>query len=447
MVSIRPLRAVLLLAGLSVAPVPASAQTGDKLSELLLRFFSPRNPVVLQDNVNPAFSHAAHFVSQPNAQQTLTQLNRGIASQLSTFPLGSSSAGFTFEFDPALGVFNRSTESFGPVFAERPITAGKGKFSFGVTYLRATYDRFEGQELRENDIQLYLTHLDTNADNSVLEPWFEGDIIRADLSMDLQNETTVFFANYGLGEKLDVGIAVPYQRLDLDARIHTTIERLATGVDPFVIHVFDDGQAGRTYREAGTASGVGDIVLRAKYNAVKGSTVGLALATDLRLPTGDEEDLLGSGGTQAKLYAILSAGHSRRFAPRASVGYTFSSGGADFLGELPDEINYTAGFDAALHSRVSLTADFLGRTLRDAERLVERERTFRNRTRLSPAVTTITRVTPVVERGNLNVFLGSAGIKINPVGRLLLVGNVLFALGDSGLQDKVTPVFGIDYSF
>ena len=33
-------------------------------------------------------------------------------------------------------------------------------------------------------------------------------------------------------------------------------------------------------------------------------------------------------------------------------------------------------------------------------------------------------------------MLGSAGIKINPVGNLLIVGNVLFKIGDNGLQDK-----------
>jgi hypothetical protein len=38
-------------------------------------------------------------------------------------------------------------------------------------------------------------------------------------------------------------------------------------------------------------------------------------------------------------------------------------------------------------------------------------------------------------------------VKINPVGRLLISANVLFKLNDGGLQDKVTPVFGIDYSF
>ena len=43
--------------------------------------------------------------------------------------------------------------------------------------------------------------------------------------------------------------------------------------------------------------------------------------------------------------------------------------------------------------------------------------------------------------------LGSVGLKVNPVGNLLVVGNVLFSIGTGGLQDKVTPVFGIDYTF
>ena len=75
------------------AAVPAHAQTMTQapLAGLLLNFFSPSNPVVLQANPVPQFSHAAHFMSQPGAQATLRELNSGIASQLSTFPIGSSS--------------------------------------------------------------------------------------------------------------------------------------------------------------------------------------------------------------------------------------------------------------------------------------------------------------------------------------------------------------------
>ena len=225
---------VAVLVVMSAARGAHAGDVGAGLGGILLRFFSPDNPVVLQTGGGgigggsgggggrgggPAANHAAHFVSQPAAQQILTQLNSGIAAQLSTFPLGSSSAGFTYTFDSALGVFNRSTETFGPIFAERPVTAGKGKFSFGVNYQKAHYDQFEGRDLQDGDIQLFLVHQDVNNDRTNLFPWFEGDIIRADLSVDLQNETTVFFANYGVTDRFDIGMAIPYQRLDLTAQV------------------------------------------------------------------------------------------------------------------------------------------------------------------------------------------------------------------------------------
>lgn len=437
----------LMLSGAALVMLSAAAPAHSQgLAGLLLRFFSPTNPVVLQPAPEP-FNHAAHFVSQPNAQQILRQLNAGIASQVSTFPLGSSSPGFTFTYDSALGIFNRSAESFGPVFAERAITAGKGKFSFGVSVLDATYDRFEGQDLRGRDIQLYLTHQDVDGGGSSLAPWFEGDIIRADLSLDLQSRTTVVVANYGVSDKIDLGVALPFQQIDLSARIDTSVERLSSGPDPFILHIFSGGSDSAVFREAGSASGLGDAVLRGKYNFLRRSGGALAAGLDLRLPTGDEADLLGTGATQAKLYLIAS-GPARRFSPRASLGYTFSSGGSDFTGDLPDEINYTAGFDAALHSRVTLTADVLGRTLRNTARLVETTRTFNFTQRLTPTVIQqTTRVTPEGRTGDLNLLVGAAGLKINPVGRLLVSASVLFSIGNAGLQDEITPVFGLDYSF
>ena len=425
---------------LAAGPVHAQ-ETG--LAGVLLRFFSPTNPVVLRQS-QP--SHAAHFVSQQSAQQTLTQLNRGIASQLSTFPLGSSSSGFTYTFDPALGVYNRSTESFGPIFSERPLTAGKGKFSFGASFLRATYDRFEGQDL-DGDLALYLTHEDTDGDGTTVgQLWFEGDIIRSDLFLDLESNTTVLFANYGVTDRLDIGVAVPFVDLTLDARIHASVERLSTQPDPFIVHIFPDGQDANDFSEGGSASGIGDLVFRAKLNLLNSPGGSLAGAVDLRLPTGREEDLLGSGATQTKVF-LVGAGPAGRFSPRVSAGYTFSSGGSDFVGELPDEINYSAGFDVAVHPRVTLTADFLGRTLRDADRLVLTDREFRYHFRTDNTIRSVTRTTPTTETGDLTLLLGSAGLKINLVGRLLIAANVLFPLGDDGLQDKLTPVVGLDYTF
>ena len=437
---------VVLGALLGLGPATLHAQESSGLAGLLLRFFSPSNPVVLQDNPVPAFSHAAHFVSQPSAQATLTQLNRGIAAQIATFPVGTSSAGFTYTFDSSLGVYNRTTQSFGPLFAERPQTAGKGKFSFGINYQKATYDEFEGRDLDGGDLELFLIHQDTNTDASLLNPWFEGDIIGARLLIDLESQTTVLFANYGVTERFDVAVAVPFLDVSLDARINSEIDRLSTAPDPFVVHIFPDGASQFTFRESGSANGIGDVLVRAKYHFLSKPSFNLAGATDLRLPTGNEDDLLGSGATQFKAY-LVAGGGGGRFSPRANLGYTFSSGGSDFTGDLPDEVNYTVGFDLVPHSRVTIMADLVGRTLLDTERLVENQRTFQYVLRTDPTIRETTRPELGTREGNLTLLLGSVGVKVNPVGRLLLTGNLLFSIGDGGLQDDITPVFGIDYTF
>jgi hypothetical protein len=438
----RLLATVVVLAGLPAAR--ASAQDSGGLASLLLNFFSPSNPVVLAPSTNPQFpSHSGHFSSQPQAQQVLRGLNAGIASQISTFPIGSSSAGFSYTFDETTGVYNRTTDSLGPIFTERPLTAGKGKFTFGVNYQQATWDSFEGKDLSSGDLHLYLVHEDTNS-NGRLAPFFEGDIIGASLKINLETKTTVLYANYGVSERFDVSVAVPFQDVHLAADINLDIERIATGTVP--IHSFPGGGLDFLEEKSGDANGLGDILIRGKYNFLRKSGGGLAAFVDLRLPTGDEANLLGSGATQTKLSLVGGTG-GRHFAPRGSLGYTFSSGGSDFTGDLPNEFNYTAGFDIVVHPRVTITADFIGRSLFDATRVSDVTANFQYITQTDPTVRTTTRTELTTTTGTLNLMLGSAGIKINPVGRLLLVGNVLFKLGDQGLQDKVTPTFGIGYTF
>jgi hypothetical protein len=429
------------------AAAPARAQSSEGLAGLLLRFFSPTNPVRLSPNLaNPAQSHDAHFVSQGNATATLRQINAGIAAQLSTFPIGSSSGGFTFTFDETLGVYNRTTQSFGPIFAERPLTVGKGKFSMAVNYQHGTWDRIDGRDLSGGELPLYLVHEDTNRDGSNTNLFFEGDLIAADLAIDLTTDTTVLLANYGVSERFDVGVAVPFVSIDMNASITASVENIATVTTPAPIHFFEDGSTSHTYFESGSASGIGDVLLRGKWNFLRGASASAALGTDVRLPTGDEEDLLGSGATQVKLYGVVG-GSPGRFSPRASFGYTFSSGGSDFTGDLPDELNYTAGFDLAVHPRFTIAADFVGPTLLDANELVLQSRTYQFTQRNDPTLRSVERSQVGTQQTNKGLYLASVGVKINPAGRLLLVGNVLIAVGDGGLQDSVTPVFGIDYSF
>jgi hypothetical protein len=433
-------RRVLGLVAIAVlTPSLVGAQTNG-ISTILLRFFDPSNPLVLAST-----GHQAHFSSQPAAQEALRQLNRGIATQLSAFPLSSASGGFTYSFDKALGVFSRTSDSFGPLFAERALTAGKGKLNVGVNYSRATYDTFEGNSLKNGDLKLFLTHSDFNGDGDHLAAFFEGDVIRTDLFLNITAENSVAFANYGVSDRFDVGMSVPYVRVKLDARIHATVDALSTGGDSFITHIFPDQSDQHDFRQSGAAEGFGDVVLRAKYHAVRGDSWGLATAADLRIPTGDEDNLLGSGATQLKLYVIASG--TGKFSPHVNVGYTFSKGGSEATGALPDEFNYTVGFDAALGHRLTLTGDLLGRTLRNTGRIQEIQQEWKYTRRNDPAIHTTALPELVPVEGDLNVVLASAGIRMNPFKNLLISANALFSTGNRGLQDRFTPVVAFDYSF
>ena len=177
----------------------------------------------------------------------------------------------------------------------------------------------------------------------------------------------------------------------------------------------------------------------------------------MRLPTGDEEDLLGTGATQTKLYVIGSTGWGS-FSPHVNLGYTFSSGGSDLGGDVPDELNYSLGLDWAVHPRVTINADFVGRTLRDAIELDSQPQDFRSAPNSRPprdrrsALRAATTVAALPElhgtEGDLDLWLGAAGLRFNPTGNFLVSANALFSLGDEGLQDEdVIPVVSLEYSF
>jgi hypothetical protein len=205
---------------------------------------------------------------------------------------------------------------------------------------------------------------------------------------------------------------------------------------------------------------------------------GLAGGLDLRLPTGDDKNLLGTGATQAKLQFIAS-GTFARFAPHLNVGYTFSSGTLDNVVQrltepsdlpgstsyyttvlpddlqpnldlsVPDEFNYVFGTEVVVHPLVTISGDILGRSLRDVQRFGAADATFRFRAgNGAPVSSTSLPEMSITSRGTLNLALGIISAKFNvPNTPLLITGSVLFPLSDKGLRPGVTPVVGLDYAF
>jgi hypothetical protein len=452
----------------------AQAQTSEGLASLLPELIL--REIRLPTPSQPGLSHSAHF--SPFTVDELTNpavsivdgFNKLMVLQLSTFPIGSSAGGFSYAFDPALGTLRRSSSSFGPLFAERAATIGRGRFAAGFNYQHASYNKFEGQSLDGGNIKFYLRHQECctsggpveppffgvvqQPDGTLLNPFFEGDVIEAALSLKVSNDVVSIFGNYGLTDRWDVGLAVPFVHVSMDATINATIQRLATVANP-LIHSFVQGQDVRqqSFSSKGSASGIGDVEVRTKVRVMDFGGGGIAAAADLRLPTGKEEDLLG-GTTQLKLFFVESGG-SGRLIQHANIGYTFSSS-TDVVGTnvvvtptFPDELNYAVGLEFVLEPRITVIGDLVGRNLRDAGRLEIVRKTFQFQPPGTPAPPLSSMQFDEFEprAGNLNLLYGTAGVKINPKGNFLISASVLFPLTDSGLKNRLMTIVGMDYAF
>ena len=430
------------LAASTLWTAPAAAD----LADLIPTLFGTR--IVLAPPAPGFPSHEAHFLDESLAlAATGRTLNASLLEQISAFPLASSAGGFTYTFDPALGTFTRTTESFGPVYTERAQTIGRGKWNLGFSYQQASYDQLDDIGLEEGGIQFQLAHVDdppgsTNPPN----PFFEGDVIGVREFIQLDSSTAVLYANYGVSDRFDLSIAVPLVTVDIDARAQLSINRLSTPAQPG-IHRFADGSSTAEFRASDSASGIGDAVVRGKLRFLGTGGGGLAMAVDVRLPTGDEQDLLGTGTTQGKLSLIGSAG-AGRFGVHGNVGYSVASGEGDVVGEVPDELSYAVALDVALHPRITVAGEVVGRTLFDATRAVVGQETFTFREGATGPVRSTSLPVVSFAQDDVQLLFGALGVKFNPAGNLLLSVDALFPLGEDGLQqDGVIAVAGAEYSF
>jgi hypothetical protein len=228
-------------------------------------------------------------------------------------------------------------------------------------------------------------------------------------------------------------------RVSLDAGVFARVDRVATSGTP--IHVFLGSNADTSSQTtSGNATGIGDIVLRTKYRVMKSGPGGLAAGLDLRLPSGNEEDLLGLGTTQAK-FILIGSTEMGRIGPHFNVSYAVAGESSLQDVDIPNEFGYTFGLDAVA-GKATLAFDIIGRTLIDAGRFGDTTRTF-------PLLggSQVTRTEFGRRDGNLNQVLGAAGIKFPVMEKLLITANALFSINDAGLKAKFIPVVGFEYVF
>ena len=328
-----------------------------------------------------------------------------LVQEIATLPVSSSSGGFTYRFDSTLGTVIRSSDSFGPFYTERSLTAGVNRASFGVGYQSTQYDTIDGRDLRDGTLVSTAATL-----RGASEP-FDIETV----SLRIRTDTMTLTGNYGVADRVDVGVAIPLVRLSLEG------ERV-------------DVYRGQTFLQASgsaSASGLGDIVARVKYNVLRQGPSGLAIGAETRFPTGDEDNLLGTGELSFTPRVIGSVeGATVGF--HGELSYTLHS--------VSNALGYGAALTVAAAPRFTIIGELFGRRIEGLGRLLS---TTAPHPRLI-GVDTI-RLTGTDETADRIVAVG--GFKWNVTGTWLVTANVLRSITDVGLNAGWVPTVTFDYSF
>jgi hypothetical protein len=276
-----------------------SRRIQDATTVILTDVPTPNNP---NDPTSPVVLHEAHF-DTASALRTLSTL-KAMSANAADFPAISTAPGFTYRFDPSVGMFERSSASLGPIFVERPQTIGRGKVDVGAYYMY-----FDFQELSGDDLDsIAFTNLEHNDCCSATapppsqgNPAFESDTAAVFVEkFNLTSHVVSFSGTYGITDRWDVNLLLPVVHTSLDMRVRQEIQN-ASGT-----HFFDAARqtTTQTVRTDDDTTGVGDLLLRTKYHILstnlQSPTLGadrpfdLALGTNLRFPTGSEDDFQGA---------------------------------------------------------------------------------------------------------------------------------------------------------
>ena len=335
----------------------------------------------------------------------IQNLNSELNSEKGSFPVSSTGGGFTFQYDRELEVFTRTTDSLGPIFAERATTLGEKKINFGFSYTYIDYSKLQGKDLHNLKSIVFLD-----------ENQKDKNLLQLDFDVNVKTNLFSFYGTYGITDRWDISILIPILQVQLDVDsngriLNQTKEKGKSGET--LGYSFE---AGETISDSvsGASTGIGDIFLRSKYNLFTSEWIDFTSALDVKLQTGNKNELLGTGRTSIKPFLIFSKSVSR-FTPHLNLGYEFNSGS-----EGQSRIVYATGVDYGFGKRnnhFSIASDIIGRyTLENA---------------------------PIGK----NIIDFSTGFKWSPRSGMFVFVNVQTPLNEDGLRADWIPTAGYELNF
>jgi len=424
--------------------VSAAAQTHpESLATLFEDVYGPNGLVLNSDDVQlDGTTHAAHFNSA--FQSDFRLVNIALTSQLAGIPLPSPASGFTYKFDSSTGTFLRSTSSFGPILSDRAETIGRGRVAFGFTSQFFSFDHLDGVPL--TDIPAVFRHDAFQTGGGRTDVVSTANTIQASVNQFAGALT------YGITDRVDVSLAVPLVSTHLSLLSNAQIFRLGTGTAVQVHYFRDDlaiGGYGSTHQYfiEGSESGIGDLFIRSKATLLREGTRALATGVDVRLPTGDEQNLLGAGALGVRPFAAFSASY-RAFAPHVNIAYQWN-GRSVLAGDvhenvkapLPDLFTYAAGGDLSLNNRFSIIVDVLG------QRVLNSPRLSTYTLDASGAAGSASLPDIRFSTGSYWSTDGAVGFKANVAAKVLVAFNLRFNIVNNGLTDRIAPLVGVEWAF
>ena len=347
----------IIVAVMVASPTNALAQTSSTTGNLqdLVSDLYGGNGLTL----DPAITgHIAHFTA--SSQAALNNLSNIISASIGPASFNSTVSAISFDIEEGVPV--RSQESLGPLLAERASTIGKSHLNIGVSYTNVNYKRLNGTRLSQ--LQLVLDH-----DQTFNVP-FENDDIVLNLDLRLKQQIFAFIATYGVTNNLDIGLVVPLIKIDGRVRsVAMIVDKGGLGIHQF------GGSANPVSVNQQSATGIGDMILRAKYVFTKGSdkVIDFGALLQASLGTGDAKDLLGAGSSSIYLGGIVSA-NLGKINPHLNFGYEYFVDQKQKIVGLDTDrssAKVVAGFDLRARDNFAISPEFIGRWQKNGQHIYD----------------------------------------------------------------------------
>ncbi len=345
-------------------------------------------------------------------------------------PITSASAGFTYRYNPTLEVFERTSETLGPVFLERPDTLGRNKFNLSVSFQYVEFNEFDGTPLTrlQNNDPIVTTAFDAGGN----QIGFRAQTLR--YSLALQNYVTTFSFTWGVLDDLDLNILLPIIATNMRLGVHAQ-EVATAGVDGVFTPSTGPERVGY---ENGNPVGVGDILLRAKYQLPRLDWLRSAAGLWVRLPSGNHGNFQGTGDVEVSPFLYLSTVLWDRVEPNMNLGINYNATNVS-----KSSASYGVGVDVDITKRINFNIAYLGRS--QFEGTAEPDDTSflhlsNGRTVSEPLLG--------LNFGRKDTSDFSFGLRVVVWGNVMLYANGIYALNDQGLRnDTVIPAGGIEGTF